>query len=350
MASYCEEVSPRTYIQDMEEERSQRGFIPDESFIELWEQYIADDDLEEEFDAYKRARSRFLGLIRGPCVSTWMRESARWLLAAADAEDEENALNYQLSDHGDSEFPHIIDDDGEEAGGEAPEEEFRDAEPSGREDNTEVSWAEFYAQQDAKVRARYDTDEDQWGASELDLPSQDEVEEKAPDEAEEYIDDYYFGGTQSSADQVEDPPATARQEYESDPFSWGPAYDPPAKAREQYEMPASRAEPVEAASSWSQVVTAAREQLSAQNFVQEQAAAFEAMTGVPMDTSAGRSYLGHRRKGVSFTGEEVCHHCRQVGHTRVTRGMFRLLPTVVVTFVSSITSRTNGGLSFETPD
>ena len=38
------------------EERSQEGYIPDESFIELWEQYIADDDLEEEFDAYKMAR------------------------------------------------------------------------------------------------------------------------------------------------------------------------------------------------------------------------------------------------------------------------------------------------------
>ena len=97
------------------EEQSQEGYTPDESFTELWEEYIADDDLVEEFNAYKMAHNRFLGLIRGPYVSTWMRESARWLMAAAEHEDEMNALDDQLSDPGDSDFPHNIDDVGEDA-------------------------------------------------------------------------------------------------------------------------------------------------------------------------------------------------------------------------------------------
>ena len=187
----------------------------------------------------------------------------------------------------------------------SPEEEFRDTEPGGREDDKEDP-GRVYAKKDAEALARYDSRRRTKRGLEW-TPTQWSGRSNAPDEAEEYIDDYYFGGAQSSADQVEDPPAAARQEYESDPFSWGPAYDPPAEAREQYEMPASRAEPVEAASSWSQVVTAAREQLGTQNFVREQAALFEAMPGVPMDTqcrmcihrtSEERSLL-HRRGGMS---------------------------------------------------
>src|ERR1700677_2046368 len=84
MATYQEEEKdrPQSYARDVEEQ-SQEGYTPDESFADLWEEYIADDDLVEEFATYQMAHSQFLGLIRGPYVRTWMRESARWLMFTA---------------------------------------------------------------------------------------------------------------------------------------------------------------------------------------------------------------------------------------------------------------------------
>jgi hypothetical protein len=39
------------------------SYMPDKSFIQAWEKYLADEDLEEEFEAFSEARSRFLGLV-----------------------------------------------------------------------------------------------------------------------------------------------------------------------------------------------------------------------------------------------------------------------------------------------
>ena len=148
MATYQEEEKdrPQSYARDVEEQL-QEGYTPDESFANIWEEYIADDDLVEEFTAYKMARSRFLGLIRGPYISTWMQESARWLMAAAEYEDEINALDDQLSDPGNSDFPHNIDDVGEDACLEVQmhpwEEEFphgEDADEASSSRTTTISW------------------------------------------------------------------------------------------------------------------------------------------------------------------------------------------------------------------
>jgi hypothetical protein len=43
--------SKQQYVM-IEEYPSNDGFVPDESFVEAWENYLADEDLEEEMEAF----------------------------------------------------------------------------------------------------------------------------------------------------------------------------------------------------------------------------------------------------------------------------------------------------------
>ena len=205
----------------------------------------------------------------------------------------------------------------------------------------EETLGEYYARTDAEALARYQF-QDAGSSGPEDSDVLEWEEQSAPDEAEEYVEDYYSEARNRAQTNFEYPPAAARQEYESDPFSWGPAYDPPAEAREeQYEAEASTYD----TTPWSRHVTYARENLASYQmaqaqaaaipltgarqehagpsngahaqFVQQQRAAFDAVPGVPMDTSAGRLLIGRRRKQkrVSFTGVEVCPRCNKEGHT-----------------------------------
>jgi hypothetical protein len=53
-----------------EEYPSNDEFCPDKSFIEAWENYLADEDLEEEMEAFRCARGRFMDLVvQGPLAA-----------------------------------------------------------------------------------------------------------------------------------------------------------------------------------------------------------------------------------------------------------------------------------------
>src|ERR1700677_2688122 len=95
-----------------------------------------------------------------------------------------------------------------------------------------------YAHMDTEAQARYNMPDageyikEFQGAGTRKPEDSHALEWNAPDEAEEYVDNYYFGGAESGADQVKDLLAAAQQEYDGADFSWGPAFDLPAEARE----------------------------------------------------------------------------------------------------------------------
>jgi hypothetical protein len=69
--------SSKLTVEEYNAESPAGGFVPDELFIESWEQYLAEEHLEEEHAAFAQARSRFLSRIGGPLAAEWMRQSAR---------------------------------------------------------------------------------------------------------------------------------------------------------------------------------------------------------------------------------------------------------------------------------
>jgi hypothetical protein len=140
------------------------SFMPDKSFIQAWEKYLADEDLEEEFKAFSEARSRFLGLISGSLGAEWMRQQAHWYLWAAEQEDElslnsppqspslshsEEVMYPPVPMYGDVEEDNRTPDEALEYVEESSEEDVKDAAPASddRDAWTQEDWDALYASQ-----------------------------------------------------------------------------------------------------------------------------------------------------------------------------------------------------------
>jgi hypothetical protein len=282
------------------------SYVPDKSFIQAWEKYLADEDLEEEFEAFSEARSRFLGLISGSLGAEWMRQQAHWYLWAAEQEDElslnsppqspslshsEEVMYPPVPMYGDVEEDNSMPDEALEYVEESSEEDVRDAAPASddRDAWTQEDWDALYASQ---------------GPSYLE-----EVEQEEAAEPSEY----------------EDP--TVLEEDDWAAFqSWKV---PPVEAREQYAGPAmaegdflqNSSDPADRpphvwteGPSWEQAFGRTPGVAPPSNFIAGQERAWAERPGVPMDTTAGRA-----RMRVSFTsappGEQlVCYLCHTAEH------------------------------------
>jgi hypothetical protein len=167
----------------IEDYPSNDGFVPDKSFVKAWEEYLADEDLEEEMEAFRCTRGRFMDLVvKGPLATEWMRQQAHWYLWVAEQEDE-------LS-HSHSQSPSLSYDYKEVMSPSLSHEEVEDSEelkmPGEAEEYAEdvESWGAVSAQGETQE------DWDAFYASQHALYSEDfEEDGEAPDEAIEYVED-----------------------------------------------------------------------------------------------------------------------------------------------------------------
>jgi hypothetical protein len=287
-------------------------FCPDKSFIEAWENYLADEDLEEEMEAFRCARGRFMDLVvQGPLAAEWLRQQAHWYLWAAEQEDELSHLH--------SQSPSLTHEEEEVTSPSLSHQEVEDSD----ELNMPGEAEEYAAEEDSGGAVSAPDDMGAWAQEDWDAfyasqgPSYlEEVEQEEPAAASEYDE--------------EDP--TVLEEDDWAAFqSW---QAPPDEAREQYAGP-SRA--VERGSSPPQQVSADRpprvwsdgptwEQVGGapliaapvSNFLAGQQAAWSSRPGVPMDTSAGRTRMRGGNTSAHTRANPVCHSCKVEGHTRAT--------------------------------
>jgi hypothetical protein len=329
-----------------EEYPSNDEFCPDKSFIEAWEDYLADEDLEEEMEAFRCARGRFMDLVvKGPLAAEWMRQQAHWYLWAAEQEDELSHSHSQspsLTHEKEVTSPslsHQEVEDSDELNMPGEAEEYAAEEDSGGAVSApddmgqwdQENWDDFYASQGPSHLEEVEQEEPAAASENGEdfyqsyLPSYlEEVEQEAPDEAEEYVEDptVLEEDDWAAFQSWKVPPDKVRKEYAG----------PPDEAREQYAGP-SRA--VERGSSlprrvsadrppwvwsdgltWEQVGGAPLRAAPPSNFIAGQQAAWDARPGVPMDTSAGRTRMRTANTSAHTRAPTVCHSCKVEGHTR----------------------------------
>jgi hypothetical protein len=221
-----------------EEYPSNDEFCPDKSFIEAWETYLADEDLEEEMEAFRCARGRFMDLVvQGPLAAEWMRQQAHWYLWAAEQEDELSHFTFSVA------VPHsqrkevtspslshqeVEDSDELKMPGEAEEyaaEEDSGGAVSAPDDMStwaQEDWDDFYASQQPSYLEEVAQEEPVAAAENEEdfyrsyLPSYlEEVEQEAPDEAEEYVEDptVLEEDDWAAFQSWQAPPDEARQKY-----------------------------------------------------------------------------------------------------------------------------------------
>jgi hypothetical protein len=313
-------------------------FCPDKSFIEAWENYLADEDLEEEMEAFRCARGRFMDLVvQGPLAAEWLRQQAHWYLWAAEQEDELSHLHSQSPSltHKEKEVTspslshqEVEDSDELKMPGEA--EEYAAEEDSGGAVSApddmgawaQEDWDDFYESQQPSYLEEV-AQEEPAAASENGedfyrsyLPSYlEEVEQEAPDEAEEYVEDPTV---------LEEDDWAAFQSWQAPPDEARKEYAGPSRAVERGSSPpqqVSADRPPRVWSdgpTWEQVGGAPLRAAPPSNFLAGQQAAWSSRPGVPMDTSAGRTRMRTANTSAHTRASPVCHSCKVEGHTRAT--------------------------------
>jgi hypothetical protein len=323
-------------FEDEEEEYpSNDSFCPDKSFIEAWETYLADEDLEEEMEAFRCARGRFMDLVvQGPLAAEWLRQQAHWYLWAAEQEDE---LSYFHS-----QSPSLTHEEEEVTSPSLSHQEVEDSD----ELNMPGEAEEYAAEEDSGGAVSAPDDMSKWAQEDWDdfyesqHPSHlEEVEQEEPAAASENGEDFYRSYLPSYLEEVEQEAPDEAEEYVEDPTvleedDWAAFQSwqaPPDEARKEYAGP-SRA--VERGSSpprvqadrpprvwsdgptWEQVGGAPLRAAPISNFLAGQQAAWSSRPGVPMDTSAGRTRMRSANTSALTGQQTVCHLCHDVGHTR----------------------------------
>jgi hypothetical protein len=294
-----------------EEYPSNDEFCPDKSFIEAWENYLADEDLEEEMEAFRCARGRFMDLVvQGPLAAEWLRQQVHWYLWVAEQEDELSHLH--------SQSPSLTHEEEEVTSPSLSHQEVEDSD----ELNMPGEAEEYAAEEDSGGAVSAPDDMGAW--------------------AQEDWDDFYASQGPSYLEEVEQEELAVASEYdEEDPTvleedDWAAFQSwqaPPDEARQQYAGP-SRA--VERGSSppqvsadrpprvwsdgptWEQVGGAPLRAAPLSNFLAGQQAAWSSRPGVPMDTSAGRTRMRGGNTSAHTRASPVCHSCKVEGHTRAT--------------------------------
>jgi hypothetical protein len=284
-------------------------FCPDKSFIEAWETYLADEDLEEEMEAFRCARGRFMDLVvQGPLAAEWLRQQAHWYLWAAEQEDELSHLH--------SQSPSLTHEEEEVTSPSLSHQEVEDSD----ELNMPGEAEEYAAEEDSGGAVSAPDDMSKWAQEDWDdfyesqQPSYlEEVEQEAPDEAEEYVEDptVLEEDDWAAFQSWQAPPDEARQEYAG-----------PLRAAERGSSPPRRVSadrPPRVWSdgpTWEQVGGAPLRAAPISNFLAGQQAAWSSRPGVPMDTSAGRTRMRGANTSALTGHQTVCHLCHDVGHTR----------------------------------
>jgi hypothetical protein len=298
-------------FEDIEEEYpSNDSFCPDKSFIEAWENYLADEDLEEEMEAFRCARGRFMDLVvQGPLAAEWLHQQAHWYLWAAEQEDELSHLH--------SQSPSLTHEDEEVTSPSLSHQEVEDSD----ELNMPGEAEEYAAEEDSGGAVSAPDHMGQWD--------------------QENWDDFYASQGPSYLEEVEQEEPAAASEYdEEDPTvleedDWAAFQSwqaPPDEARQEYAGPSRAAErgssPPRSVSAdrpprvwsdgptWEQVGGAPLRAAPISNFLAGQQAAWSSRLGVPMDTLAGRTRMRTANTSALTGQQTVCHLCHDVGHIR----------------------------------
>jgi hypothetical protein len=192
-----------------EEYPSNDSFTPDKSFIEAWENYLADEDLEEEMEAFRYARGWFIDLVvKGPLAAEWLHQQAHWYLWWSEQEDKLSHLH--------SQSPSLTHEEEEVTSPSLSHQEVEDSDelnmPGKAEEYAEdvESWGVVSAQGDTQE------DWDAFYASQHASYFEDQLEDgEAPDEAVEYVEDptVLEEDDWAAFQSWEVPPDEARQQY-----------------------------------------------------------------------------------------------------------------------------------------
>jgi hypothetical protein len=316
-------------FEDIEEEYpSNDSFCPDKSFIEAWENYLADEDLEEEMEAFRCARGPFMDLVvQGPLAAEWLRQQAHWYLWAAEQEDELSHLHSQSPSltHEDKEvtspsLSHQEVEDSDELNMPGEAEEDSGGAVSAPDDMSawaQEDWDDFYESQVPSYLEEV-AQEEPVAASENEedfyrsyLPSYlEEVEQEVPDEAEEYVEDPTV---------LEEDDWAAFQSWQAPPDEARKEYAGPSRAVERGSSPPQQVLADRPPRVWSdgptwEQVGGAPLRATPSSFLAGQQAAWSSRPGVPMDTSAGRTRMRTANTSALTGQQTVCHLCHDVGH------------------------------------
>ena len=268
--------------------------VPDESFIARWENYLANENLEEEFAAYREARSRFFGLVDGPVAAEWMRQSATWLMAEAMRMDQ--LMSFPFRSHS----PALSHD-----------EEVQESTSEEEEPWAQVPWLEKTpgeAEEYSEDQVLEVPDEDTEEAEDERALQRSFSQGYWPEEAEEYLE-------VSSEEEDEEPEPAEASQYRRPGEAYQYADLPPLPGAEAFNAGGRTIDAQAEVSPWERQVSEARKRLDTFKTIQsQQQALWDSRPGVPMDTGPGRVRV--RSGGVPTTAPKVCFQCFQKGHVR----------------------------------